>query len=295
MFSHFYLGELQSACAEGNKALELYDPSRAVHWIGLVGNDVRTAVGVCLSQALWMRGEVDRAAHVSDQKDADARRLGHPFDIGWALTWGAYVFDYRREPDRLLAHAAEAERLGRDHGIPVLSNALVPVSQGLAHLRMGQPADAAPLLKQGIAAWNAAGGYLNVPYMKTALAEALALQGDLDGGLQQVDEALAQIERPGWHERVWLAEALRVKGWILMSRGNLADAEAAVRASIACAREQQAKSWELRSATTLAELLVARGERDAARSLLGPIYGSFTEGFGTHDLRTAESLLADLR
>jgi class 3 adenylate cyclase/tetratricopeptide (TPR) repeat protein len=294
MFSHFYLGELEAAWMEGSRALELYDPSRAVRWIGLVGNDVRTAVGVCLSQALWMRGEVDRAAHVSDQKDADARGLGHPFDIGWALTWGAYVFDYRREPDRLLAHADEADRLARDHGIPLLSNALVPVGRGLARLRMGQPADAAALLKQGIAAWTAGGGHLNVPYMKSALAEAQAQQGDLDEGLRLVDEALAQIERPGWHERVWLAEVLRLKGWILMRRGRLAEAEDALQASIAQAREQQAKSWELRSATTLAQLHVASGQPDAARSLLGPIYRSFTEGFATYDLRAAQALLDEL-
>ena len=85
----------------------------------LTGNDVRTAVGVFSSQWLWMQGYPDRAVQVSDQKDADARRLGHPFDIGWALTWGAYVFDYRCEPERLLERVGEADRLGREQSIPV--------------------------------------------------------------------------------------------------------------------------------------------------------------------------------
>jgi hypothetical protein len=295
MFSCFYLGELHAACVEGDSALELYDPSRALRWIGLVGNDVRTAVGVCLSQALWMRGDVDRADRLSKEKDADAHLLGDPFDIAFALVVGStYVCDYRHEPDRMLVHAEEAERLARQHSIPLLSNALVPVSQGLARLRMGQPANAAALLQQGIAAWTAAGMHINVPYMKSALAEARARQGDVDEGLHLVEEALAQIERPGWHERVWLAEALRVKGWLLMRQGSLTEAEDVLRASIVVAREQQAKSWELRSSTTLAQLHVASGQRGAARSLLAPVYRSFTEGFATHDLRAAQALLDEL-
>src|SRR5205085_12625556 len=120
MFSHFYLGALREADAHGESALKLYDPSRAARWIELVGNDVRTSVGVCTSQAIWMLGYPDLAAHVSNQKDVDARRLGHPFDIGWALTWGAYVFDYRREPEQLLARAEEAERFGREQRLPIL-------------------------------------------------------------------------------------------------------------------------------------------------------------------------------
>ena len=118
--SHFYLGELNEALEQRDKVLALYDPRRAARWRELTGNDVRTAVGVFSSQALWMLGYPDQAAQMSDQKDADSRRLEHPFDIGWALTWGTYVFDYRREPDRLLARVHEADRIGREQSIPVL-------------------------------------------------------------------------------------------------------------------------------------------------------------------------------
>lgn len=293
--SHFYLGELQEAQEQGDQVLALYDPSRAGRWMELTGNDVRTAVGVFSSQWLWMLGYPDRAVEVSDQKDADARRLGHPFDIGWALTWGAYVFDYRCEPDRLLERVGEADRLGREQSIPVLYKVLVPVGEGLARLRMGQLPESISWLRRGIGGWNASGGHLNVPYLKSALAEALARQGALDTGLRLIDECLDQIERPGWHERVWLAETLRLKGWMLMRQGRLAEAEAELRASIDWARRQQARSWELRSSTTLAELLVNRGRRDAARDLLAPIYGWFTEGFDTHDLKAARTALESLR
>ena len=294
--SHFYLGELQQAVEEGDRVLALYDPREAGRWMELTGNDSRTAVGIFASQSLWMLGYPDKAAHVSDQKDADARRLGHPFDIGWALTWGSYVFDYRCEPDRLLARVGEADRLTREQSIlPVFSSALVPMVEGLALLRKGQLPKAISSLRAGIDGWKSTGGNLNLPYLTSALAEALALAGDLDAGLRLLDDSLEQIERPGWHERVWLAETLRLKGWVFMRQGKRVEAEAQLRASIERARRQRAKSWELRSATTLAELLIEGGRRDAALDLLAPIYGWFTEGFETHDLRAARSLLDDLR
>ncbi len=292
--SHFYLGELNEALKQRDKILVLYDPRQATRWRELTGNDVRTAVGVFSSQALWMLGYPDQASQMSDQKDADSRRLGHPFDIGWALTWGTYVFDYRREPDRLLSRVHEAERVGREHSIPVLNKVLVPAGEGLAMLRKGQLPEAISLLERGIEGWRTTGGNLNLPYLKGALAEALSRQGDVERGLRLLDECLDQIERPGWHERVWLAEILRLKGWVLMRQGRRTEAETLLRASIQYARQQQARSWELRSSKTLAELLIERGQRDAARQLLAPVYGWFTEGFDTRDLKEAKVLLGEL-
>jgi predicted ATPase len=162
-------------------------------------------------------------------------------------------------------------------------------------LRMGQQAESISLLRRSIGAWNASGGHLNVPYLKAALAEALARQGDLDAGLGLIEECLDQIDRPGWHERVWLPEVLRLKGWMLMRQGKLPEAEAQLRASIDWARRQQGRSWELRSSTTLADLLAASGKCDAAHDLLAPFYGSFTEGFDTDDVKAARTMLESLR
>jgi class 3 adenylate cyclase/tetratricopeptide (TPR) repeat protein len=292
--SHFYLGELKGALEQRDKALALYDPQRAARWRELTGNDVRTAVGVFSSQALWMLGYPDQASQMSDQLDADSRRLGHPFDIGWASTWGAYVFDYRCEPDRLLARVHEAERIGREQSIPVFNKVLVPAGEGLAMLRKGELLEAISLLERGIEGWRATGGYLNLTYLKGALAEALSRQGDVETALRLLDECLDQIERPGWHERVWLAEILRLKGWALMHQGRSTEAETQLRASIECARRQQARSWELRSSTTLARLFIESGQRDAARQLLAPIYDWFIEGFDTLDLKEARALLDTL-
>ena len=159
--------------------------------------------------------------------------------------------------------------------------------EGLARLRKGQLPEAKSLVATGHRRMEIdRGGHLNLPYLKSALAEALALgRATSMSALRLLDECLEQIERPGWHERVWLAETLRLKGWVLMRQGKRVEAEAQLRASIEWARRQRAKSWELRSSTTLAELLIEGGRRDAARELLDPVYGWFSEGFDTHDLR----------
>ena len=242
-----------------------------------------------------MLGFPDRAVELSDEKDAHARRLGQGLDLGYALTVGAYVFDYRREPERLLERAREADRVAREQSIPSVYRLMVPQVEGLARLRSGQLSESISLLRQGIENWTKRGGHSRVPYLKSALAEALALQGDLVAALELNDESLEQIARPGWRERMHEAEVLRLKGWILMRQGRDEEAEKILRASIDWARQQQARSWELRSSTTLAQLLFERGKRQAARELLGPIYGWFTEGFDTHDLIAARTLLESLR
>jgi predicted ATPase len=102
------------------------------------------------------------------------------------------------------------------------------------------------------------------------------------------------VERPGWEERLHYAEILRLKGWMLSLKGDLEGTEQNYLASLDWAREQQAKSWELRTATSLARLWQSQGKRKAAHQLLAPIYNWFTEGFDTKDLKEAKALLLEL-
>jgi class 3 adenylate cyclase/tetratricopeptide (TPR) repeat protein len=295
MISHFYLGQLVVAREHGERGLALYDPRRADRWLQLTGHDARTVFIGWSAHWSWMLGYPDRAVELSDEEDAHARRLGHGLDLGYALTVGAYIFDYRCEPERLLECVREADRVAREQSIPILYEVMVPQVEGLARLRSGQLSEATASLRRGLEAWNKQGGHSRVPYLKSALAEAMAIQGDLDTALALIEECLEQIERPGWQERSHLAEVLRLKGWMLMRQGRGEEAETALRASIDWARQQQARSWELRSATTLAQLLIERGQRDAAREVLAPVYDWFTEGFDTHDLEAARQVLEGLR
>ena len=133
-----------------------------------------------------------------------------------------------------------------------------------------------------------------MPYHRAVLAEGLALSGDIEGGLSLIEESLAQIARPGWEERSHLAEVMRLKGWMLQQQGKLAAAEENYLASLDVAREQKAKSWELRTSTSLARLWQSQGKRKEAFDLLAPVYNWFTEGFDTKDLKEAKALLEQL-
>ncbi len=294
MVPRFFMGQLAEAREHLDRVLALYDPQRAEQWIQLTGHDLRTFVEVYGCQLIWMQGHPDQAQQMSDRSGTHARSVGHAFNLVWALTFNAYTFVYRREPDRLLERLDEVDRLAREQGIAFIYQVSTPQASGLAHLHAGRPQDAVRVLRTGIESWTSRGGHVRVPFLKSALAEALALQGDFDTALNLIDECIEQIERPAWQERLWLPEILRLKGWMLMRQGRDDEAEVALRESLKTATTQQARSWELRSATTLATLLVRRGQRDDARALLMPVLGWFTEGFETRDLADARALLKAL-
>jgi class 3 adenylate cyclase len=294
MVQYMLSAQLIESREQADRALALYDPQRAERWIQLTGHDLRTFVEVYACQLLWVLGYPDQAVRLSNDSRAHAHADGHAFSLVWALTFSSYVFAYRREPERLLQRLGEADRLAREQGLAFIYQVSVPQARGLAALQQGRLPEAIALLREGIASWTKVGGHVRVPYVKSALAEAVARQGDLGAALDLIDECLGQIERPAGQERLWLAEVLRLKGWMLMRQGRNQEAEAQLRASIECARAQQAKSWELRSATTLAGLLAHEGRRDAARDLLAPVYGWFSEGWDSKDLVEAKTLLAEL-
>jgi tetratricopeptide (TPR) repeat protein len=251
-------------------------------------------VGGYCSICTWILGYPDRALRQNDEKDAHARRRGQPVDLGWALFFGSHQFDRRYKHEDFRKRAEEIERLGRESSLPVLWALMAPISYGEALIREGKVAEGIAPLKAGIVFWEASGGKVYTPTLKSFLAEAMALTGDLDSALQLIDEIIAQIERPGWEERLHYAEVLRLKGWMLSLEGDLEGAERGFLASLDWARRQQAKMWELRTSTSLARLWQSQGKRQEAYELLAPVYFWFTEGFDTRDLQEAKSLLAEL-
>jgi class 3 adenylate cyclase len=294
MVTDMLSGRMPESRVHYDRVLALYDPERADRFMQLTGYDLRTFVQVYACQLIWMMGYPDDAVRVAESSVAHAQRVGHAFNHVWTLTFSAYTYAYRREPDRFLAQIGEADRIARDQGIAFISRVSVPQAEGVASVLSGRPREAIASLRIGIERWTTTGGNVRVPYIKSALAEALALEGELFPALELIDECVEQIERPESQEREWLPEVLRLKAAIVLRIGREGEAAELLRASIDCAREQRAKSWELRSATNLAALLLRRGEPDAARALLAPIYGWFTEGFETPDLRDAKTLLDGL-
>ena len=289
-----WAGQFRNAVVHADKVLDLYNDEIHSHIADILNTDPKTEVGIFGSISTWILGYPDRALRLSDEKDAHARRRGHPFDLGFALGLGAHEFDRRLTHEDLLKRAEECERLGRENSLPVLSALLAPLLHGQALIRQGKPAEGVSVLNAAIAFYEATGGKARSPTMKAFLAEGVAMTGDLDHALRLLDEAITQIERPGWEQRFCYPEVLRLKGWMLSLAGDLEGAERNYLRSLAWARHQQAKSWELRTSTDLARLWQSQDRRQSAYELLAPVHSWFTEGFDTKDLQDAKSLLNEL-
>jgi class 3 adenylate cyclase/tetratricopeptide (TPR) repeat protein len=291
--SYFWLGRFADAQRHGEKVHAIYDEARHWHIAQLTNTDPLTGEGIYRSQYLWMLGYPDSAVAATLANEAHARKRNHPFDLAFALTLGAQAFDFRAEPAELLRRTEEAARVGREHGVALLWEVMADISRGLALARGGELAESIDALDQAIARLAATGHRVWLAYLHAVRAEAMALTGDLEGADAMLDQSLQRIETG--EERAHYAEVLRLKGWVLMLMGKPDLAEARLRVAIAVAQGQNARSWELRAATTLAELLAARGDAAAAHDLLAPLHDGFDEGLDTHDLRAAGALLDQLR
>jgi hypothetical protein len=293
MVTHFWLGHPLEVQRHAGVILERYVRERHGQIVKSMNHDPKTLAGIYLSQALWMLGYPDQAAAIVDERDAHARLIGHPFDSGFALTLGAWVFHYRREPEKQYARVEVVQKLAREAGLPFLSDVLAPyLSTGISLAQQGHLAEGIEHMRTGIRFWEDAGALTVTPYVRSRLGEALARSGDIAAGLSHVDAMLEQIYRPGWEERSHLAEILRLKGWMLSLQGDAAGAERCYLDSLQWARDQNTRSWELRTATSLARLWQAQGKPQAAHDVLAPVYGWFTEGLDTKDLVEARELLA---
>ena len=292
---YYWAGEFTKAMEQTDEVLNHYDAKKHRRLADILNQDPKTTVGIFGSMSTWILGYPDRAMRLNDEKDAHARWRGHPFDLGFALTVGAHEFDYRCGHESLRKRAEECERLGRENSLPVLWAFFAPISYGEALIREGNVAEGIAPLKACIAFWKGTGGRCAIPTWNAILAEGMALIDELDNALDLLDEAIIQIERPGWEERLSYAEVLRLKGWMLSLKGDLEGAERNFLASLDWARRQQAKSWELRTSTSLARLWQSQGKRREAYELLAPVYGWFTEGFDAPDQKDAKALLGELQ
>jgi predicted ATPase len=289
-----WMGKYIESLEQFDKVMELYDDETHHHLADIVNPDPKTGAGSSAAQATWMLGYPDRAVRISDDTIAHAQRRAHPFDLGWALSFAGEMYDLRREPVKTRERAEECERVGRENSMPVLFELLAPTRLGIASIREGRFAEGIMPLKGALAFWDSIGGKVGSPYMKSVLAEAIAQTGDVDNALRLIEEQIEQVERPGWEERMYYADILRLKGWMLSLNDDLEGAEKNYLASLDWAREQKAKSWELRTSTSLARLWQGQGKRKEAHDLLAPVYEWFTEGFDTRDLKEAKALLEEL-
>lgn len=293
-YSLYYAGELVASREMLERGVSLYELHCKDPFPLLTPQDPGVACLSLLSWVLWLLGYPQQSLQRGQEAIALARKLEHPFHLGFAYSYNALLHVLRREPEQVRHYAQATLQIGADHGLDVWTIIGAPYL-GVADAWQDRPQSAIETLTTSLATWRAVGIELNRAYLLGGLAEAYGAAGQFERALETVAEALVHVEQHG--ELFYQPVLCHLRGELILSHSSTAsgEAEASFRQAIAIAQAQQAKSLELRATTSLCRLLASQGKGREAYSLLHEIFGWFTEGFDTPDLRKASSLLAELR
>jgi predicted ATPase len=272
--------------------LAVYDPIFHRSLIHQAGDDPRANSQAVLGIVLFCLGYPEQALAQSDAAIAEARRLAHPPSLASSLAFGTTVLSLLRDNAALDERAGQLVAIATELGFPLWGVAGTS-HRGLVMVQNGDVAEGISLLRSSSTAYRAGGAEAWLPYLLALLARACEIAGQIEEVLALLDDALRIVERTG--VRWFAAELNRQKGQALLEQGLSQAAEELYRKALSIAQEQGAKLWELRAASSLARLWRDRGRPAEARDLLAPVYGWFTEGFHTPDLKEAKALVDELR
>jgi class 3 adenylate cyclase/predicted ATPase len=286
-----FTGGFASSRSHLEAALALYDPISHRSLVHQVGIHPQAGSQAYLGIVLFCLGYPDQALARSNAAIAEARRLAHPPSLAAILAHGARLLSLVGDNAALGERADQLVSMATEQGFPFW-RAQGAIYRGWVRVKNGDVAEGISLLRSGSIAYRATGAETWVALHTALLAEACDLVGQIEDGLTLLDDALRMAERTG--ERWFAAELNRHKGQLLLRQGDSEAAEELYQKALSIAWEQEAKLWELRAAASLARLRRDQGRRAEARDLLTPVYGWFTEGFGTPDLKDAKALLDEL-
>jgi predicted ATPase len=236
-------------------------------------------------------GYPDQALAQSNLSIAEAQRLAHPPSLAMSLTNGVRLLSLVGDDAVLGQWGDNLAALATEQGFP-LWRAIATIYRGWVEVKNGDVTKGIALLRSGLTAYRDTGTEMWVSYQIALLAAACEIAGQFEEALTLMNEALQIVERTG--ERWFAAELNRHKGRLLLRQGHAEAAEGLYYKALSIAVEQEAKLWELRAAVSLARLRRDQGRPAEARDLLAPVYGWFTEGFATPDLKEAKALLDEL-
>jgi predicted ATPase len=284
-------GRLASSRSHLEQALALYDPISHCSLVRQAGIHPHVTSRAFLGIVLFCLGFPDRALAQSNAAIAEARRLVHPPGFAVSLEFGARLLTFAGDNAALDERADQLLGVATEQGFPVW-HAIGTIFRGWAKVKNGDVGEGISLLRSGSTAYRATGAEAWVTYYIALQARACEIAGQIEESSTLLEEALQIVERTG--ERWSEAELHRYKGQLLLRQGHIAAAEELYRKALSVAVEQEAKLWELRAAASLARLCRDQGRHAEARDHLAPVYGWFTEGFDTPDLKDAKALLDEL-
>jgi predicted ATPase len=285
-------GQIAEGRAHYDQAIELYEPAEHRPLATRFGQDVRVAILSYRSLALWLLGYPEAALADAAHALRDAREIGHAVTLMYALFHASFAHIWCGNCATANAIVDELVTLADERGALFWKiQGMRTQGQLLAVAR--EAADAVHTITSALTAWHSTGSTAFVPLYLSYLASAYAELDQFDDAWRWIREATTAIETT--NERWWEAEINRVAGEIALHspEPDAAKAQAYFERALAVARQQQAKSWELRAAMSMARHWRDQGKRDEARDLLAPVYGWFTEGFDTLDLQEAKALLGE--
>jgi len=289
--NQFIGGRFASARSHLEEVLVLYDPISHRSLADQTGTHLHVVAQAHLEIVLFGLGFPDQAMAHSSAAIAEARRLAHPPSLAAGLALGNVLVSLVGDNVTVDKWAHELVAVATEQGFP-FRRAMGTVSRGWVKVKNADVAEGMSLMRSGTAAYRATGAEVWMPHFIGLLASGCEIAGQFDEAVTLVDEALQMAERTGEH---WFtAELHRHKGQLLLRQGHAEAAETLYRKALGIAEEQRAKLWELRATASLARLRRDQGRREEARNLLAPVYGWFTEGFGTPDLKDAKTLLDQL-
>jgi predicted ATPase len=276
-----------------DRALAIYDPTEHRPVTTRSGRDVGVAVLASRAASLWQLGYPEASRNDTERALKNARENGQAATVMFVLF--AASNNYIRFGDCTSANAQAEELIAlADKTGTLYWKALGIVLRGSLFAVTGKASDAVRTIPSGITSLRSTGTTLYEPLYLSYLATAYAELGQLDDAWRCIDDAIEKVERS--KERWCEAEVRRIAGQIALKSfaPDPEKANAHFDGALAVARQQQAKSWELRAAMSMARLWRDQGKREEARDLLAGVYGWFTEGFDTLDLRQAKALLDEL-
>ena len=285
-----FTGDIVDGRAHCDQALALYDAAKHRSLATRFGQDIRVSILSFRSIALWMLGYPEAALADVDEALKGAHEIGHAPSLMYALAHTSLTHVLLRNYVAADAQALQLVAVAEEKSAP-LWKAWGRTAQGSVLAATGKASDAVHQITSGITAYRSTGSTLWLPIWLSELAVAYAEFGQHDDARRCIDEAIVAVERT--KERWPEAEVNRIAGEIALMgpRNDSAKAEAYFERALAVAREQHAKSWELRASVSMARLKRDHGKRDEAHDLLAPAYNWFTEGFDTFDLKEAKALL----
>jgi tetratricopeptide (TPR) repeat protein len=292
-YTAWWQGDFIDVRDHSRQSVALYNPQQ--HGAGVVPYDQDHGIvsGYLTALNNWMLGYPTQAVQAMENTLAHARELENPNSVGISLLFLAQLSQLRREPEPATTRAEEAMAVSAEHGLPALELwCLLP--RGWAVAQQGDVSAGIADIKEAMDRRRAFGMGAVWPWFLALLADAYGALGQVEEGLRALEEALEWVQRND--ERLYVAEVHRIKGELLLRQAtpDPVEAEHCFEQALAVARDQHAKSWELRAATSMARIWLQDGRIDDARALLSPIYDWFTEGFDTADLQDAKALLDQL-